>query len=276
MRAYFFLTAVCLVGVCVISWSKNLATINQGDSFHAFESLLDDKPLDVNPYGSFGKTAFVWSYSNSTTKPLHERDLSWIYLWAHARLQRLFSSHFDLFFMALISKIIVLACCCRLAFLCVNPATVRLWIVRLAVFILFACAFSLGHNIAFLNSFYGEHTFFVFLAVLLVGFLEPNRWSRFILVSTGSLFCSGAKPQYFCFGVFICSVAVFMALIERRRQDWLLSVTLICTSLVGWYFAFHAGVIRRIITTRLTSGRTCHCRTTNCDSLASKTQTWNV
>ena len=161
LRSHLWVAIACVTSVCVLSISKNLATLNQNDFFVAFHSLLEEKPLDVTPYNGFNTAAFVWAYSNSNSQPWGDRNLSWIYLWAHTRLQRLFSTHFDLFLMALISKVILLACCYRLAAVCgrhvaISPA------FQVPLFLLFILAVSFAHNIAFLNSFYGEHTFFVF------------------------------------------------------------------------------------------------------------------
>jgi len=239
LRPYFWIAFACLTSVCVLSVSKNLATLNQNDFFEAFDSLLEKKPLDVAPYNGFTTAAFVWAYSNSNSKPLKERNLSWIYLWAHTRLQRLFSTHFDVFFMALISKMIVLACCCRLATVCMRHVAISP-AFQVPLFLLFVLAVSFAHNIAFLNSFYGEHTFFVFLPVALLGLFEQKRWVRVVLVSVGLLMCSGAKPQYFYLAGMAAGVMALMALVERRKVDLPLIGLLLVAFGISWFYAFNA------------------------------------
>ena len=226
LPSYLWVAFACLTGGCVLSMSKNLATVNQNDFLEAFDSLLEKKPLDVTPYNGFTTAAFLWAYSSSNSKPLNERNLSWIYLWAQTRLQRLFSTHFDLFFMALISKVLVLACCFRLATVCVRHVAISP-AFQVPLFLLFVLAVFSAHNIAFLNSFYGEHTFFVFLPMALVGLLEQKRWIRVLLVSVGLLICSGAKPQYFYLAGMAAGVMALMALMERRKVDLLLTGSLL-------------------------------------------------
>jgi hypothetical protein len=223
--------------------SKNLATLNQNDFFSAFDSLLENKPLDVTLYNGFSTAAFVWAYSSSNSKPWKERNLNWIYLWVHTRLQRLFSTYFDLFLMALISKVIVLACCCRLATVCLRHVAISP-AFKVPLFLLFILAVSFAHNIAFLNSFYGEQTFFVFLPIALVGLFEQNRWVRVVLVSVGLLFCSGAKPQYFYLATVAACVMALIALMERRKVDLMLIVLLLVAFAVSSFYAFNAGTKR--------------------------------
>jgi len=209
--------------------------LNQGDFFQDFDSLLEAKPMDVTPYYAFGPAAFVWSYSNSDSKPLAERNSSWIYLWAQTRIQRLFSAQFSLRVMAFISKLILLACCWRLAVLLARDG----W--RLAVFAMLLLAVGCAHNCAFLNSFYGEHTFLVFLPVALVGLFEQRRWPRMILIPAGLLFAGAAKPQYFYLPALAAGVLVLFDLRGRRRVDVPLTALLLAAFGVSWFYAFHAG-----------------------------------
>jgi hypothetical protein len=220
--------------------SKNIAMMNQGDFFLAMKSLLNTKPLDVTPYQPFGRAAFVWSFTSATENTFSDRNLSWIYLWLHTGLQRLFSDHFDLFFMALISKMIVLFCCFRLARGCLRHAGLPAGL-QLPLFTLFVTAIACAHNIALLNSFYGEHTFVVFLPVALVGLFERTRWVRIVLIVTGLLFAGGAKPQYFYLPALGVVVFVTAALLYRRKVDWVLSGLLLMAFGVTTYYAFHAG-----------------------------------
>ena len=237
--AIVFVVFVCFVGLLILSWSKNVATINQGDYFLAFDSLLEKTPIDVIPYNGFYMAAFAWPYSHSNGKPLKDRNTSWIYLWSHVRLQQLAGTFFDLFAMALISKIVILACFCRLTLLLVPPGAYALPL-RILLFLLLAGAFSFAHNIAFLNSFYGEHTFLVFLPVAVMGMFEEGIWRRRIIITTGLLFCSAAKPQYFYLAGLTGVVLTAVAALDKRKQDWLLLAMLFSASLVATYFAFNA------------------------------------
>jgi hypothetical protein len=121
--------------------------------------------------------AFVWSYTNPVEKPWRQRNLAWVYIWANVRLQRLIATHFDLFLLTLVSKLIVLCCCYRLSETLRKHLALRaIW--GPIVFSLLVTAFLLAHNIAFLNSFYQEHVFVVFFPVFLVGLFEARRAVR--------------------------------------------------------------------------------------------------
>jgi hypothetical protein len=220
--------------------SKNIAMMNQGDFFLAFKSLLDAKPLDVPAYHTFGPAAFVWSFSSSDSNTLADRNLSWIYLWAHTVLQRLFSNHFDLFLMAFISKLIVLFCCYRLSSLSLRQVGLSPRL-QLPLFTLFVAAIACAHNIALLNSFCGEHTFIVFLPLALLGIHERTRWLRLSLILTGLLFAGGAKPQYFYLPLLAAIIFASAALLQRRQIDWLLTSLLLAAFALTTLYAFNAG-----------------------------------
>jgi hypothetical protein len=223
LRSHLFLLFACLAGLCLLSMSKNVAMLNQGDFYRVFDSLLNAQPLDVRPYDGYTTPAFVWSYTNPVVKPWRQRNLAWVYVWANVQLQRLMSRHFDLFLLALVSKLIVLGCCYRLSQTLPKHLGIRaVW--RPAVFLLLASAFFLAHNIAFLNSFYQEHVFVVFLPVFLVGLFEERRGIRLAFCIAGALFCGGAKAQYFYFPALMAAVVALIGFLHKRKPDrWLMA-----------------------------------------------------
>ena len=193
--------------------------LNQGDFFYTFDGLLTRQPIDSKPYQPYVTPAFVWEYTKTIEKPFKERNLTWIYFWLNTRLQRVFSIDFNLFLMALISKVTMLWCAYRLSasFLThtSGPEICRpLW------FLLLVLAAFYAHNIAFLNSFYGEHVFFLFLPVLLVGLLERRQPHRFIFISLALLFCGGSKPQYFYIPLLAAGVIAGLSLLNKQKIDW--------------------------------------------------------
>jgi hypothetical protein len=233
-RSPLFLLFACLSGICLLSMSKNVAMMNQGDFYRVFDSLLNAQPLDVRPYDGYKMPAFVWSYTDPVKKSWRQRNLAWVYVWANVRLQRLVSTHFDLFLLALVSKLIVLACCYRLSETLRRHLALRaVW--RPLVFALLAIAFFFAHNIAFLNSFYQEHVFVVFLPVFLVGLFEKRRGVRLTLCITGALFCGGAKAQYFYLPALIAAVLALIGILHKRKPDWQLMAGLLAAFGVSYF-----------------------------------------
>ena len=214
--------------------SKNVAMMNQGDFYRVFDSLLGAQPLDVNPYYGYTTPAFVWPYTNRIVKPWRQRNMAWAYVWMNVRLQQIFSRHFDLYLLALISKLIVLGCCYRLSKTLPRHLGIRdVW--RPLVFALLVSAFFVGHNIALLNSLYQEHVFVVFLAVLLPGLFEERREIRVALCLAGALFCGGAKAQYFYWPALLAVVLAPIGFLHKRKPDPWLMGGLLAAFGISWF-----------------------------------------
>ncbi len=214
--------------------SKNVAMMNQGDFYRVFDSLLGAQPVDVQPYHGYTDPAFIWPYTNPVVKPWRQRNMAWIYVWIHVRLQQIFGRYFDLYLLALISKLIVLGCCYWLSKTLPRHLGTRPgW--RPLVFVLLVSAFFLAHNVAFFNSFYQEHVLFVFLPVFLVGLFEERRGVRLTLCLAGALFCGGAKAQYFYLPLLMAATLALVHFLHKRKPDLWLMAGLLMAFVISWF-----------------------------------------
>ncbi|WP_395791263.1 hypothetical protein [Aquimonas sp.] len=93
-------------------------------------------------------------------------------------------------------------------------------IVLAGVFLLVSFA---AHNVAFLQSFYAEFSFFLGLPMLLAALLWGDGRARLGLLLVGLLMCGGAKAQFFYLPLLMLAV---MWLQAQSRQSRLRSSTL--------------------------------------------------
>jgi hypothetical protein len=129
--------------------------------------------------------------------------------------------------MALISKLLLLACCCRLAIVCIRHVALS-HAFKIPLFLLFVLAVSFAHNIAFVNSFYGR------FASGLSGALRAEPMGSGGVVPVGLLFCSGAKPQYSYLAALTAAVLAPLTFMDGRKIDVVLIGLALIAFIVGW------------------------------------------
>jgi hypothetical protein len=228
-RAFF--VYFCLLSLVLLDLSTKIAMMNQTD-YSRYIGFLLDRPIDVVPYmGREPQPAFLWVYLPHIASPLTEANSAAVYFWLMAKIQGLIQMNFNLFLVAFLSKAIILVCCLRVA---LSFTLDRLPVAgRYVVLSAFALAFFYSHNVAFLNSLYGEHAFVAGIAIFLAGMVEPRRILRIVLAGAGLLLAASAKPQFFYLPALLFVCLLGLSLLRRERPDGAFLATLLCVQAVS-------------------------------------------
>lgn len=89
-----------------------------------------------------------------------------------------------------------------------------------------------AHNVAFLQSFYGEFSFFLGLPCLLAAVLWPGGRIRCLLMLVGLVLCAGAKAQYFYLPALVLAVVWLQARMQKQRVGVALAGVIVLSQIV--------------------------------------------
>ena len=189
------LLALAAFAALLVHGSAPIGMIDQGDYPRTVSRIVGETlpaPADARP----GAPATRWTLAEGLPHPNPSSGTSSFLFAAAALLQSRYQDRFDLRQLGLAAK---LAFGLGLGLLAV--AAGRRLGIGAAGQVLIATALLLvsfaSHNAAFLQSLYGEFSYFLGLPVLLSAMLWPEGRLRRILLFTGLVLCGGAKAQFF-------------------------------------------------------------------------------
>jgi len=118
----------------------------------------------------------------------------------YANFQKLYWLEYNLAFSALVGQVLMLAYSHILSKKISILADLGL-AGRTLLLLIFATSFFYSHNIAMLNSFYGEYVFMLALPLLIFGFISPEGTNEsntsYFFILLAAFFMGMAKTQYF-------------------------------------------------------------------------------
>jgi hypothetical protein len=216
-HATSFVVVAALVTLCVllVFGSSSIGMIDQGD-YPRTVSRIVGEPLP--PAADAAATAPVtrWALRDGLPIPNASSGTSSFLFAAAAGLQSLYQDRFDMMHLGLAGKAGLAAALGLLAFAAGRRLGFGVAGQGALAAGLLLTAFA-AHNIAFMQSFYGEFSFFLGLPVLLAALLwPPGRW-RLGLLAFGLLMCGGAKAQFFYLPLLVLPVLWMEARATGRR-----------------------------------------------------------
>lgn len=209
----------CLFGMILvlILGSSGLGMRDQGDYARSVSRIVGE-PLAAPADAAPGAPTTRWALRQGIPVPNPSSGTSSFLFAAAAWLQSLYHDRFDLMHLGVAGKILLVAGIALLAF----AAGRRLGLAAigkgaLAAGLLMA-AFA-AHNIGFLQSLYGEFSFFLGLPLLLAALLWTPGRGRLALLVVSLLLCGGAKAQFFYLPLLVLAVLWWQARASGRRPD---------------------------------------------------------
>ena len=217
----FFLS----LGTIFLIEARGLFFIDQGD-FDRIAWYFFEKPLDLNHR--------IWQFK-TVFEEIRFDVPSWIF-GIYANFQKLYRLDYYLEFSAVAGQLVMLAYAHAIS---KNiSALARLGMSgRTALVLIFAASFFYSHNIAMLNSFYGEYVFMLALPLLILGIISlekhENSAEGYFLVLLGGFFMGMAKTQFFYIPTLIGLTFFLTRLIDKKIINYrfvaaLLIVQIIC------------------------------------------------
>ena len=214
-----------LLGLAALVQARGLFFIDQGD-FNRVAWYFFEKPLDENHR--------IWQF-----KPIFERlnfDIPGVIFALPAYIQKLYWLEYNLAFSALLGQLLMLAYAHILSRKMAELASIDL-AGRSALLLIFSVSFFYSHNIAILNSLYGEYVFMLALPLFILGIVSLQQacsWEKgYLLILLGGFFMGMAKTQYFYIPFLIGLTFLLIAWVEREKINYkfflaLLIIQIIC------------------------------------------------
>lgn len=225
VAAALYYVVFALLSSYLIHASKNIGFMNQGDFSRAVGFFLGG-PIDTVEVMSVKPVGFIWSYLDVMGGPRLAAGSSSLLFWLSASLQKLYSNYFDVFTLALVAKLYLIA---MSHFVAARIATSFgfHWIWRTSLCVAFLLVFFAAHNVALLNSFYTEFALFLAFPLMLLAFLNRacDRRSDLLLVLS-SWIAGAAKVQFFYVPLLILFAMMASGHGVRRGLTWKLIVGL--------------------------------------------------
>lgn len=207
---------LCL-GLLLIVGSMSLGMVDQGD-YPRTVSRIVGEPLPAAADAAPGAPVTRWALREGVPVPNPSSGTSSFLFAAAAWLQSLYQDRFDLLHLGAAGKAVLLAGIGLLAWV----AGRRLGFGAVGQGALAAglmLASFAAHNIAFLQSLYGEYSFFLGLPLLLAALLWPAGRGRLALLVVSLLMCGGAKAQFFYLPLLVLPVLWWGARAAGKRLD---------------------------------------------------------
>lgn len=214
-----------LLGLAALVQARGLFFIDQGD-FDRVAWYFLEKPLDENHR--------IWQF-----KAVFEKlrfDIPGLIFGIPAHIQKLYWLEYNLAFSALLGQLLMLTYAHLLSKKIAELAGLGL-AGRIALLLIFSVSFFYSHNIAMLNSLYGEYIFMLALPLLVLGLVSlqqtVNLDSGYSLILFGGFFMGMAKTQYFYIPALIALTFFLMAWIDKRKINYrfltvLLVIQIVC------------------------------------------------
>ncbi len=207
-----------LGGVLAIG-SAPLGMLDQGDYARTVSRVVGE-PLPAEADAAKGAPATRWSLREGMPIPNPSSGTSSFLFAAAAALQSLYQDRFDLLHLGLAGKFVLVAALGLLAFMAARRQGFGAIGQGGLVLGLLLAAFA-AHNIGFLQSLYGEYSFFLGLPLLLAALLWPPGRGRLVLLVVSLLMCGGAKAQFFYLPLLVLPVLWWQARAAGHRPDGL-------------------------------------------------------
>ena len=187
--------AVAVLAAVLVLGSSSIGMIDQGD-YPRTVSRIVGEPLPVSSDAAPGTPATRWALRAGLPRPNPSAGTPSFLFAGAAAVQSTYQDHFDLPQLALATKIAWLAALSLLAIALGRRLGFAPTGQALLAAVLLLVSFA-SHNVAFLQSLYGEFSFVLGLPLLLAAVLWPDGRRRALMVFTGLVLCGGAKTQFF-------------------------------------------------------------------------------
>lgn len=207
--------ALAGLALALLMGSSSIGMIDQGD-YPRTVSRIVAEPLPAPADAAPGAPVTRWSLPEGLPRPNPSSGTPSFLFAGAAMVQSTYQDHFDLPQLALAAK---LSWILSLGLLAVSLG--RRWGVghtgqALLAAVLMAVSFA-SHNVAFLQSLYGEFSFVLGLPVLLSALLWPEGRLRALLLLAGLVLCGGAKAQFFYLPLLVLPLVWLQARVTHQR-----------------------------------------------------------
>lgn len=216
----FFIT----LAILFVLDARGLFFIDQGD-FDRIAWYFFEKPLDSNHR--------IWQFK--TTFEEMRFDIPGLIFGIYANFQKLYWLEYNLAFSAVAGQLAMLAYAHTLSKK-ISALSSFSMAERTALVLIFAGSFFYSHNIAMLNSFYGEYVFMLALPLLILGVIsleDPEQSAKgYMLVLLGGFFMGMAKTQFFYIPTLIGLTFILSNLVEKKKINYKFAAALVIVQIL--------------------------------------------
>lgn len=219
------LALLLALGFVLILGSAGLGVVDQGD-YPRMVSRIVGEPLPAAADAAPGAPVTRWTLREGVPVPNPSSGTSSFLFAAAAGLQSLYQDRFDLLHLGLAGKFVLVAGLGLLAIIagrCLGFGAVGQGALAAGLMLVSFAA----HNIGFLQSLYGEYSYFLGLPLLLAALLLPPGRVRLAMLVVALLMCGGAKAQFFYLPLLVLPVLWWQARAAGGRLDGLTLATVL-------------------------------------------------
>ena len=210
-KIYYQLFFLLLIIVFIYK-ARSLFFIDQGDfdriAWYFFEKSLDDNHR-------------IWQFKNVFEKI--KFDIPSFIFGIHAYIQKIYWLEYNLAFSAVVGQFFMFVYAHFLSKKISGLTSLGL-LGQAILLLIFSVSFFYSHNIAMLNSLYGEYVFMLALPMLVLGLISLDKIGEsntgYIFILLGVFFIGMAKTQYFYIPTLIALTLFLAKLIDKRKINY--------------------------------------------------------
>ncbi len=195
---------LALFAAALVHGSSPIGMMDQGD-YPRTVSRIVGEPLPVSDDDAPGAPATRWALREGIPRPNPSAGTPSFLFAAAAGVQAVYQDHFDLTQLALAAKLVWLAALGLFAVALGRQLRAGAKGQALLAASVLALSFA-AHNVAFLQSLYGEFSFVLGLPLLLAAMLWREGGLRTLMMFSGLVLCGGAKTQFFYLPLLVLAV----------------------------------------------------------------------